>query len=197
MLRANVTGTAALWMVAVRGVAPQVVLRSLHERVWSVGCGRAIAMADTWRRLLDVRDPTALGIACDAFVSAANQARREADSARTAEAAALKHLSDLSATVTQLTLQLDQQRIANEDLQRTAIQSSRDAEAALAHARDSYERLRTRVLRRLSRDVELLDEGMLAIRREPPKLHVMTDHGERALSGLREEIRTLQKEAGQ
>ncbi|KAA0212488.1 MAG: hypothetical protein DYG94_14570 [Leptolyngbya sp. PLA3] len=196
-LRANVTGTVALWMVAVWGVASPTVLRSLHERVWSTESRRASAMTEAWRRVLDVRDPSALGLACDAFVSEANHARRDADAARTSEAAALRRMADLEATITQLKAQLDQERSTNEDLRRAATQASRDAEAALSHARDDYERLRTRVLRRLTREVELLDEGMLAIKREPPKLHVMTDHGDRALSGLREEIKALQREAGQ
>lgn len=197
VLRANVTGTVALWMVAVWGVASQTVLRSLHERVWSTESRRASAMTEAWRRILDVRDPSALGLACDAYVSEADHARRDADAARASEAAAQRRMADLEATLAQLKAQVDQERSTNEDLRRAATQASRDAEAALSHARDDYERLRTRVLRRLIREVELLDEGMLAIKREPPKVHVMTDHGDRALSGLREEIKALHREAGQ
>jgi len=196
-LRANVTGTVALWMVAVWGVASPPVLRSLHNRVWSTESRRASAMIDAWRRILEVRDPSALGLACDAFVSEADHARRDAEVARSSEAAALRRMADLEATIARLQAQLDQERSTSEDLRRAAAQASRDAEAALSHARDDYERLRTRVLRRLAREVELLDEGMLAIKRAPPKLHVMADHGDRALSGLREEIKALQREAGQ
>jgi hypothetical protein len=197
MLRANVTGIAALWLVAVRGIPSDIVVRSLHERVWSAECRRASTLADTWRRLLDVRDPTALGLACDAFVSEAHHARRDADAARRSETAVLGRMADLEAKIARLQGELDQERSTNEDLRRAAIQASRDAEAALSHARDDYERLRTRVLRRLTRGIELLDEGMLAIQEEPPKIHVMTDHGDRALSGFREEIKALQREAGQ
>ncbi len=197
MLRANVTGTVSLWMVAVWGVASQTVLRSLHERVWRTESRRASAVDEAWRRILDVHDPSALGLACDAYLSEAIHARQDADAARASEAAVQRRMVDLEATLAQLKAQLDQERSTNEDLRRATAQASRDAEAALSHARDDYERLRTRVLRRLIREVELLDEGMLAIKREPPKLHVMTDHGDRALSGLREEIKALQREAGQ
>lgn len=197
MLRANVTGTVALWMVAVWGVASQTVMRSLHERVWSTESLRASAMTEAWRRILDVRDPSALGLVCDAYVSEADHARRNADAARASEAAAQRRMADLEATLATLNAQLDQERSTNEGLRRAVVQASQDAEAALSHARDDYERLRTRVLRRLIREVELLDEGILAIKREPPKLHVMTEHGDRALSGLREEIKALQREAGQ
>jgi chromosome segregation ATPase len=154
-------------------------------------------MIDIWRRILDVRDPSALGLACDAFVSETDHARREANAARASEAAALKRASDLEVTLAQLRAQLDQEQNTIQDLRRAATQAARDAEAAQSHARDDYERLRTRVLRRLTREVELLDEGILAIKRDPPKLHVMADHGDRALSGLREEIKALQKEDAQ
>lgn len=76
-----------------------------------------------------------------------------------------------------------------------ALEEIRDHQTAVTHLRDDFERLRTRVLRRLSRELDLLDEGMGAIRREPPRLHVMLDHGERATSGLREEIKNLEREA--
>ena len=81
-----------------------------------------------------------------------------------------------------------------ENVRRVA-QAVRDHQTAVTHLRDDFERLRTRVLRRLSRELDLLDEGMGAIRREPPRLHVMLDHGERATSGLREEIKNLEREA--
>lgn len=80
-------------------------------------------------------------------------------------------------------------------LQDKVAQAVRDHQTAVTHLRDDFERLRTRVLRRLSRELDLLDEGMGAIRREPPRLHVMLDHGERATSGLREEIKNLEREA--
>lgn len=197
MLRANVTGTVALWMVAVGGVASPTVLRSMHERVWSTEARRASAMIDEWRRILDVRDPSALGLVCNAFVSEAQRSRRDADAARASEAAALARIASLERTIAELEAKVDKERSANEELRLAVAQASRDHESALSHARDVYERLRTRVLRRLTREAELLDEGMLAVKREPPKLHVLIDHGDRALSGLREEIKALQREAGQ
>lgn len=196
-LRANVTGTAALWMVGVRSMNSQVVLRSLHEHVWERESRTVTSLRDTWRRLLDVRDPLALGLACDAFVSAAEQARRENDEARSAEAVATRRVAELESQVFQLKSQLDQEQHNNAVLRQEALRAARDHDATLSHARDDHERLRTRVLRRLTREVELLDEGMLAIKREPPKVHVMIDHGDRALKDLRDEIKVLQSEVGQ
>ena len=54
--------------------------------------------------------------------------------------------------------------------------------------RNDYEDLRGRVLRRLREDTALLEEGLHALRREPPKVHVMEDHAERAIDALKREM---------
>jgi hypothetical protein len=196
-LRTNLTDTAALWMTAVCGIDSQLVIRSLHEHIWGEESRRMKSLAEKWRRLLLVRDTGSLGLACDAFVLAAEQLRGDAESARTGETAALRRAADAESHLTQLTAQLGLEQQANADLRKRLHEAARDHEVAISHHRDDFERLRSRVLRRLSREAELLDEGMLAIRRETPKLHVMIDHGDRALCGLREEIKALQLEVRQ
>ena len=59
------------------------------------------------------------------------------------------------------------------------------------HLSDDLEHLRSRLLRRLKAEVGLLDEGLHALRRDPPKIRVMEDHAERALEGLKKEIKEL------
>lgn len=196
-LRTNLTDTAALWMIAVCGIDSQLVIRSLHEHIWSEESRRMKSLADKWRCLFLVRDAAPLGLACDAFVLEAEQLRRDADLARTGETASLRRAAETESRFTQLAAQLGLEQQANDDLRKRLHEAARDHEAAISHHRDDFERLRSRVLRRLSREVELLDEGMLAIRRETPKLHVMIDHGDRALCGLRDEIKALQLEVRQ
>lgn len=65
----------------------------------------------------------------------------------------------------------------------------------MSHMRDAIERRRTRTLRVLLAQVDLLSEGLLAIKRNPPKVHVMIDHAERALDALRAEIEQLKEDA--
>jgi hypothetical protein len=190
-LRANITGTVALWAIVVWEMKSDTVLRSLYKGVWSSEARRAGTIIDTWRFILDVRTPSVLGRVCDPFASAEVEAHRDAKAARASEAAALKRAADLEKIAALLRAQVDQGQRTIEDLR----QAVRDVDAALIHARDDYERLRTRMLRRLIRETELLGEGLLAINRDPPKHHVMADHVERALSGLREEIKALQGEA--
>ena len=60
------------------------------------------------------------------------------------------------------------------------------------HLRDQLENLRTRVLNRLKDDERLLTEGLVALRRPVPKVHVMDDHAERVLDSLHNEIKKLE-----
>lgn len=58
---------------------------------------------------------------------------------------------------------------------------------------DGYESLRGRVLGKLRTELTLLDEGLRALKKEPPKVHVMIDHAERAIDGLKREISKLEE----
>ncbi len=60
-------------------------------------------------------------------------------------------------------------------------------------ATDQYETIRGRVLGRLRSELSLLDTGLQALRRDPPKVHVMIDHADRAIEGLKGEIAKLEE----
>jgi hypothetical protein len=62
---------------------------------------------------------------------------------------------------------------------------------ALIHALDSREQMRARLVRRLRADIELLDDGLTALDRDPPKIHVTQDHISRVLQSLRAELTLL------
>ena len=66
-----------------------------------------------------------------------------------------------------------------------------DSEAIV---RDKFELLRTRILRRLVSEVELLEDSLSAVRKNPPKIRVVEDHIDRVLEGLNREIALLKKD---
>jgi hypothetical protein len=192
-VRSNLVAFFAVWMVAVRGWSSSRCIRAMHEQVW-VESGSGLSVADTWRRLTEVRDPTSLGLAAGAFVQEAKDRAQEAELARRAESVALHRIEELASQVSALKGQVHQQEERHAALLRQLDDARQQHQTAVSHLRDDYERLRSKILRRLTRELELLDEGMLAIKREPPKVHVMVDHGERAMGGLRDEIKSLQAE---
>lgn len=194
VVRTNLINTAALWMVAVRGWDSSRAIRSLHDHVWSPESCRITSVPDIWRRLMELRSFALPGLVGSAFVQEAEQQRLEAKRASHAEASALARIEERDAQLLQLNGQMEQQNLAYAALAQQHAQAKQDHEAAVSHLHDDYERLRTRIVRRLTQELELLDEGILAITRQPPRLHVMLDHGDRAISGLREELKTLQLE---
>lgn len=66
-----------------------------------------------------------------------------------------------------------------------------NTEIELVLLRNEMEIQRTRLLRRLKADVQLLEAGLIALTRPVPKTHVTADHIERVLDAMRQEITTL------
>lgn len=58
----------------------------------------------------------------------------------------------------------------------------------IIHSHDDYVKLRGRVLHCVKQELSLLEDGLLALRRDPPKVHVMDGHAKRAINGLKCEV---------
>lgn len=79
----------------------------------------------------------------------------------------------------------------NRELERNIeamIQSHRNE---ILNLEDNYESLRGQVRGYLGREISLLGDGLRALRRKPPKVHVMIDHAERVVDGLKSQIERL------
>jgi len=63
----------------------------------------------------------------------------------------------------------------------------------LIHCQDDLEIMRSRVVHRLKRELTLLESGLDALRRDPPKVHVMDDHADRVIHALKQELITLNR----
>ena len=56
---------------------------------------------------------------------------------------------------------------------------------------DNMVKIKGRMLHRIKSEVRLLENGLIALQRNPPKVDIMIDHAERAISGLKAEIENL------
>jgi len=136
----------------------------------------------------------ALGIACSMLDRRAKEKAREAAAARGAEERARARADRLQFELSEACANLESAKARNDELQSQIVRERREHDDERAHMRDQYEELRGRVLRRLRQEVALLDEGLHALRKQPPKLHVMDDHAERALDGLKSEIERIKED---
>lgn len=62
------------------------------------------------------------------------------------------------------------------------------------NARDDFERWRTRLVRTLKDATDLLNNGLVAIRRHPPHIDVIDDHVQRVFDSLTSHIKALHED---
>jgi hypothetical protein len=193
--RANAIACLVLWLYQSRGFSPVAVLRSLDRALWSPAVPRKPhSERQTVTALVAARDLKALAVACRLLEEQVREQKQSAATARDGEERAAKRArkaeDDLAAVDSQL--KDVQGRVDALAQELTTEREGRAADAA--HARDDYQRLRGSVLQRLKEDVSLLDEGLQAISRDTPKIHVMVDHAERVIQALRREMDRLRGE---
>jgi hypothetical protein len=195
MLRQASAHCLILWLRESRSIQLDRILPLLKEHCWAGPEGRPGNDAKQLRTLMSSRDRKALNIVFSSLETKVNDKNREATAARDGEQrmrrlaertqASLNEANQLLEVATGRTDELTEQ------LQREKQRHAND----VAHMRSDYEELRGRVLHRLRQEVTLLDEGLHALRKEPPKVHVMEDHAERAIDGLKKEIAKIKGEA--
>ena len=184
-----------LGLLARREISLDRTLRLLHHHVWSTYAQRHKAPADQLRALLAANQASALAasITSELLDKQVTQQNYRADAAQQAEARATAGAEKLQRELEELQREhaasLERGRLLDQELanQRTAHADER------AHLQDEYERLRGTVLRRLKDELILMEEGLHALQRDPPRVHVMVDHADRVIDGLRLAIDRLRK----
>jgi hypothetical protein len=187
-LRVNALCCLLLWLRETRGTSMERIRHYLHAAAWAPAARRQTTDASALRVLMQARDRTALGVACSGFEMRVRELSRDAATARGKEERAAARAMDLQAKLEETSRSLAAEKIHLQSLTAEMEKTQREHEDEKAHMRNQYEELRGRLLRRLRQEVSLLDEGLQALKRVPPKVHVMEDHAERAIQGLRGEI---------
>ena len=191
-LRINLLHSLALWFFLRRRTPLHQLIGLLLAQLWSREAEAIKAEGVRLRRILEVRDSAALGIACLQFAQDAREQARVAEAARRTERAAVEKADELSAKVDTLQTELRKAKAEIVNLRAAEAEQTRLHEDELLHLRDAFEHLRTRALRTLKTEIALLEEGLHAARLTPPKVHVTIDHAERAIGALREEAKRLE-----
>ena len=191
LCKTNALSCFLLWLRETREISLETIQRSLQVNVWSPVARQYKTEQQKLRTLFTNRDPAATVIACAMHEKKALEQSQQADAARRAETYASARAVELesvlaSVEANRLAAQAEVNRLT-EKLHESQ-QAHRDESAQLL---DDYERLRGQILRRLKEELSLLDEGLHALRRDPPKVNVMLDHAERAIDGLKIEMERL------
>ena len=173
------------------GISVERIQQHLQEHLWQPVSRRHKGETDRLRVLMTTRDSAAASVA---FVSVERQIleqRRRADDAHRSMERAKSNVLELKEKLVEREKKLTETQSEVDRLSRELEQEIETHANNRIHLKDNYEKLRGQVLRRLKDELSLLDDGLHALRREPPKVHVMVDHAERAIDGLKREMERL------
>jgi hypothetical protein len=190
--RANSLYCLLLWLRDTRRIPLERIVHHLQTSLWALSASGRKREPEKLRALVAARDAAALGLACSVLEAEVRDRSQQAEAARRGEERALARTAEIEGTLASVEAELG---TARTELQRVAEELSGERAARTderAHSRDQIEQLRGRVLGRLRAELSLLDEGLHALRRDPPRVHVMLDHAERAIEALRREMERLQ-----
>jgi hypothetical protein len=180
-----------LWFLDTRGATIEQIRYYLQSSLWAPIASKHMTDLRKLRVLMTSRDPAGIAVACSLLEKQVLEKTQQAVAARTAEERATMHARHLKEELAGVRAELVESIAQGERLieEFNSARTAHDNERA--HMHSDYEELRGRVLRRLREELTLLDEGLHALQRDPPKVHVMLDHAERAIDGLKREMDRL------
>lgn len=192
--RTNSVYCLLLLLRMMRGTSLDQIHRHMQRHLWSREIRGLQHDHEKLEILLTARDPKAASVTFTVLEDQVMQQGRRAEAATRAEERALARMRELGEQVAMLSREIDEAKREYEEVHQQLHEARRTHTIKDAHWRDDYERLRGRALRRLSDESSLLEEGLHALRRDPPRIGVMIDHAERAIEGLRRTAERIRKE---
>lgn len=191
-LRANAAYCLAVWFVESRGFQIDHITQMLYTALWEPNSPESADYTTKLRVLTEIRELNSIGLACSIFKKETEKhAAKAAETLRNQEALNEK-IRLLESEKNRIKHEQEKGVVKISDLEKELINERKAHALTRVHLGDDKEQLRARVLRRLKTEANLLEEGLHALRRNPPKIHVMDDHAERVLDGLYTEIKKLE-----
>lgn len=176
---------------ATRGTSLNRILSYLNSGLWAPSARRHKGEEAKLAVMIGTRDPGAASITFGLLELEAIEQRHRAKTALRSEERAVARVADLERQIADLERRLEGAEAAAQAAGEELVAAKESHATAKAHWKDDYEQLRGQMRRRMKEELVLLDEGLHALRRAPPKVHVMIDHAERAIDGLKREMDRL------
>ena len=193
-LQANLIYCIAIFLEGTYSYSLLQISKLLYDSLWMPSAPKDADTTHKLRILTDITDVEGVGQACSLF-------KTEVDVQTASNAALQSRIRNLEENVVRLEgeckksaqeLQIRDDKLRGMEAQ--LLNERKSHEDALTHLRDDKEQMRAKLLRRLKAEANLLSDGLHALRRDPPKIHVMDDHAARVLDGLYAAIKELDLE---
>ena len=192
--RTNAVRCLLLLLWATQGISVLRIQRCLQKHVWSPKARRHRSEKQKLEALVTSRDPSTASVTFTLLEERLREQEQRTQSAARAEERAQTRNRQLEQQITQLEDKLRHTTAECEQLRQERHKLRETHTTNEARWRHEYETLKGQTLRRLNEDSSLLEEGVQALQREPPKVGVMIDHAERAIDGLKRAAERIRRE---
>jgi hypothetical protein len=189
--QANAVSVLLLWLYLYREASPDHIRSMLNSYLWIPATTETTSEAEIVAKLVAAREYAAIGIACSVPERVAElEARRAETAIREAQQKAAQ-VEEATVLLGSLEKRLQESAAKIKELEARLVETTTLRENERTHLIMENERIRGNLLGRVRQEIALLSEGLHALRRDPPKIHVMIDHAERAIDGLTQEMERL------
>ena len=192
--RTNGARCLLLLLWATQGTSLHRIQRCMQKHLWDPKARRYRSEKQKFEALITSRDPNAASVTFGLLEGQVREQEQRAETAARAEERALTSTRRLEQQVTELEDKLRQTSGECEQRRQQLHDSTEAHSTKEAHWRHEHETLKGQTLRRLNEDSSLLEEGLHALRRDPPKIGVMIDHAERAIDGLKRAAERIRRD---
>lgn len=170
----------------------------MNAAVWVPAARDVLVDSGKLRALTDIENAKGVGVACQLYKQRASVHESDATRLNSEIGGVRSSLAEAQRQLEQSNRSLYETQVALEKLQRESSEEKaalhQSTETQAAHLRDDLEQLRSRLLRRLVTDVDMLGVGLSAIQTPEPRIHVIRDRVERVVDALQVEINKLREE---
>ena len=192
--RTNAIHCLLLLLRASQGISLLRIQRCMQKHLWAPKARRHRTEKEKLEVLVMSRDPVAASVTFALLDDEAVTQGQKAAAATRGEQRAQTKAQGLEQRVADLESRLRQTQEQCQALREQLEEATQAHATKDARWRDDHETLKGRTLHRLIEESSLLEEGLHALKRDPPKVRVMIDHAERAIESLKREAEKIRRD---
>ena len=194
ILKSNACYCLALWFVETRGLPVDQITELMYATLWKPKENLYRDETARLHILTSIMDIQGIGMACRNFEVKLNESIKHLEMTQNKMQELIARQDCLEELIEKNNQEIDRVQKEIADLQNIIDETNNKYKTQIAHLRDDMSSQRGRILNRLRKEVDLLETGLHALRKDTPKVNVMIDHADRALEGLRMEIKQIESE---
>ncbi len=182
------------------GLSNSEIHKLLRQSSWAKGEKFSADGMDAFFALVNAKDVNAPGVVAGLLKQAADESQKQAEIEQKKRNLAERQKDEAVSENDRLKELLETEEKKNtealkekQQLEKELAEARSESRSLQAHLRDDYAKLRSQMIRGLNSDITLLEEGQIALSRNPPKVHVMIDHADRTISRMKKQLGQLRE----